>query len=173
MRRSNTVYCLALALTALVLLTSCTRRQLVPGLIAGTGAILTTSGAIYRVSIDSDEPLGDTSGEVATTSVLIFGGLGLLLTGVIWSLTSTHCDENADCWSDDVCEMRSHTCIDGAAARRMTHLRPRSQDTADEQGDGADEEEGTGEDQDEEEGTGEDGDPDEGAEEEAETTPDE
>jgi hypothetical protein len=113
------LYWPAVILAALVLLTSCTRRQLAPGLVAGGGAVLATSGGIYRATLDTDEAFGETPGEVAATTILIFGGLGLLLTGVIWSITSNHCDDNGDCWSNDVCEIRSHTCIDADAARRL------------------------------------------------------
>ena len=140
----------ALVLAALVLLTSCTRRQLVPGIIAGTGAILTTSGAIYRASLETDEPFGETSGEVATTAVLIFGGIGLLLTGIIWSLTSTRCDSNDDCWSGDACELRSHTCIDGDAARRLNRGTSASNPAEEEDGD-EDEGDSEGDDSDESE----------------------
>ncbi len=149
----------ALVIAALLLLTSCTRRQLVPGIIAGTGAVLTTSGAIYRASLDTDEPFGETSSEVATTAVLIFGGIGVLLTGIIWSLTSTRCDSNDDCWSDDACELRSHTCIDGDAARRLNRANRSSN---------ADEEEGEEEDGEEEDGEEEDGE-EEGEDEEDES----
>jgi len=123
----------SLILVMAFVLAGCTRRQLVPGLVAGGGAVLSSSGAIYRASLDSDGALGDTNGEIATTSVLIFGGISLLLTGIIWSLTSTRCDTNRDCWSGDVCEQRSHTCIDGRAARqRVTHpATPASHDEAD------------------------------------------
>lgn len=119
MSRRSRMFWPALAVAALMLLASCTRRQLAPGLVAGGGAILATSGGIYRATLDTDEPFGETSGEIAGTTVLLFGGIGLLLTGVIWSITSNHCDDNGDCWSGDVCELRSHTCIDGDAARRL------------------------------------------------------
>lgn len=123
----------ALLLVVAVTLTGCTRRQLVPGLIAGTGAILTTSGGIYRATLDTDEPFGDTSGEVAGTTVLIFGGIGLLITGIVWSITSNHCEDNGDCWSGDVCEVRTHTCIDGEAARQVDARQARDDEEGDEE----------------------------------------
>ncbi len=140
MRSSKLFQCVAIALICTFFVSGCTRRQLIPGLIAGGGAILTTSGAIYRATLgeDTDGAFGDTDGEIATTAVLIFGGIGLLITGVIWSLTSTHCETNSDCWSDDVCEQRTHTCIDVSTVRRRA---PADEGEAEEEAEEAEDEE--------------------------------
>ena len=37
-----------------ITLAGCTKRQLVPGIIAGAGAAMVTSGAAYRASLDTD-----------------------------------------------------------------------------------------------------------------------
>jgi hypothetical protein len=97
-------------------LTGCTKRQLVPGLIAGAGAAMVTSGAAYRASLDTDRPFGDTDGQIGATTALLFGGLGLLVTGVVWSLTSAHCDDDSHCWPRDRCVRTTHTCVRRAPA---------------------------------------------------------
>lgn len=126
----------AICTVVLLLSAGCTRRQLAPGIVAGSGALLMTSGGIYRATLETDEAFGDTPGEIAGTTILIFGGLGLLLTGVIWSLTSSHCEDNGDCWSSDVCELRTHTCIDGDAARRLQSSSGQQEDDDSEESDG-------------------------------------
>lgn len=131
---------LSAALAALLALTAagCTRRQVIPGVVAGVGAAMVTSGAIYRATLDTDEPFGDTDGEVAGTTILLFGGIGLLVTGVVLSITFAHCESNDDCWASDVCELRSHTCISGEAARALRHRSAPAED-ADEDEDDEDE----------------------------------
>jgi hypothetical protein len=109
----------ALATALVVLAAGCTRRQIIPGVVAGVGAAAIASGAIYRATLDSEEPFGSTSGEIATTTVLMFGGLGILVTGVVLSITMSHCESNSDCWASDVCEQRTHTCISRSAARSL------------------------------------------------------
>ena len=120
MRRRRRALAAAALATALLATGGCTRRQVIPGVVAGAGAAMLTSGAIYRATLDTDEPFGETDGEIATTTVLIFGGLAALITGVVVSMTMTHCESNSDCWGRDVCELRSHTCISREAARSLS-----------------------------------------------------
>ncbi len=138
MSRSLRLCSTALLMASLVCITGCTRRQLAPGILAGTGAIMTTSGGIYRATMDTDRAFGETPGEIAGSTILIFGGIGLLIAGVVWSITSNHCDDNGDCWSNDVCERRTHTCIDADVVRR---LHPNNDSDEEEDDEEADEEE--------------------------------
>ena len=95
-------------------LSGCSKKQLIPSIIAGTGAVLVTSGTIYRVTLpekDSDGLFGRQPEQKATTASLLMGGLALIAVGIIWSATTTDCERDEDCWSGDRCEPSSKTCV--------------------------------------------------------------
>jgi hypothetical protein len=92
----------------------CSKRQIVPISLAGAGAALMTSGFVYRATLpeeDSTELLGRSPQQKAATSVLIFGGAALILTGVIWSVTTPLCDSDSHCFGSDTCDEKTETCI--------------------------------------------------------------
>ncbi|MFO8071920.1 MAG: hypothetical protein R6V85_08595 [Polyangia bacterium] len=102
--------------TALALsLGSCSKRQLLPGITAGAGAGVFAAGVGYRLSIEADgseDLLGHTAAQRATTSVLVFSGVALMLAGVIWSVTTPICESDSDCWPGDSCDVGSQTCVE-------------------------------------------------------------
>jgi hypothetical protein len=104
-----------LAVALVLPLASCSKRQLLPGITAGVGAGVFAAGVGYRLSIEADgseDLLGSTAAQRATTSVLVFSGVALMLAGVIWSVTTPICESDADCWPGDSCDLGSRTCVE-------------------------------------------------------------
>ena len=107
------VYLLAFGLVLCTTL-GCSKRQLVPGIIAGTGGAVFVSGVIYRATLpgdDSEGLFGRQARQRAVTASLVFTGLALILAGVILSATTPVCTGDYDCWHGDVCNTRSQTCV--------------------------------------------------------------
>jgi hypothetical protein len=104
---------LALALAGLALPAGgCTKSQILPVTIAGVGCATMTSGLIYGgTRPEGSGFFGEDSADAATIGGLVFGGLALAITGVLFSITSADCDTDADCWSGDVCVAESRTCV--------------------------------------------------------------
>ncbi len=104
-----------LVAVALVLaMTGCSKKQLMPGIFAGVGSALIVGGVAYRVSLpdaDNEGTFGRQSEQKAGIAILLFAGAALVLTGIIWSATTPVCDSNVDCWSGDICNKRSSTCV--------------------------------------------------------------
>ncbi len=112
MRKAN-VFVVALVL---LICTSwgCSKRQLMPGILAGMGGAALTAGVIYRATLpeeDSEGLFGKQAKQKAGTATLMFTGLALILTGVIWSATTPVCELDLDCWHGDVCETATKTCV--------------------------------------------------------------
>jgi len=92
----------------------CSKRQLIPGIIAGTGGAVFVSGVIYRATLpddDSEGLFGKQARQKAVTASLMFTGLALILAGIIWSATTPVCTVDLDCWHGDVCETKTQTCV--------------------------------------------------------------
>lgn len=106
---------LTLVLVAFVLGPSaCSKRQLGPTILAGSGAALMVGGVAYRASFHEEEDagmLGRTAEQRAVTSTLLFSGLALIVAGVIWSATQPICEADHDCWIGDACEPTTGTCV--------------------------------------------------------------
>lgn len=92
----------------------CSKKQVIPAIVAGSGAALVTSGTIYRLTLpekDSDGLFGRQPEQKATTATLLMGGLALIAVGIVWSATTTDCERDEDCWSRDRCDPSSKTCV--------------------------------------------------------------
>jgi len=92
----------------------CSKRMVVPGILAGTGAAAIVGGTAYRLSLpvnDSVGLLGRQPEQKAGISILLFAGAALVLAGVIWAATTPVCESDLDCWSGDVCEQSTGTCV--------------------------------------------------------------
>src|SRR5512137_2310786 len=99
-------------LVVVVACAGCTKRQILPATIAGVGAGTTAGGFIYSATLPEGSGFfGETAGEAAAIGGLVFGGLALAITGVLFAITSADCDTDADCWSGDVCVPASRTCV--------------------------------------------------------------
>ena len=105
---------LAVSLAALVALGSgCTKRQILPATIAGVGCATMTSGFIYSATRPEGSGFfGADNADAATIGGLVFGGMALAITGVLFAVTSADCESDADCWSGDICVPESRTCVD-------------------------------------------------------------
>ena len=104
----------ATTLLLVSLLSSCSKRQIIPGIVAGIGGGMFASGVIYRATLpeeDSEGLLGRQSEQKATTAALLFTGFALAAVGIIWATTSPVCDTNEDCFAGDYCEKITGTCI--------------------------------------------------------------
>jgi hypothetical protein len=105
-----------LGITLLFLLLAsvgCTKRQILPATIAGVGGGTMTGGFIYSATLPGESGFfGDSAADAATIGGLVFGGMALVITGVLFAVTSADCDSDADCWAGDVCVLDSHTCVD-------------------------------------------------------------
>ncbi len=98
----------------LLLPAACNKKQIAPGVVAGVGAGLFVGGIGYRVSLpeeDSEGLFGDSPRQKAGTSVLMFSGIALMLTGIIWSATTPLCETDSDCWAGEVCDRPTKTCV--------------------------------------------------------------
>jgi len=104
---------LVVSVMIFVLATGCSKRQVIPGTIAGVGGVLFLSGTIYRVTLDegTEGIFGETREQQGVTASLMLGGLALMLVGIIWSATGTVCEEDHDCWVGDMCDKKSGTCV--------------------------------------------------------------
>jgi hypothetical protein len=104
-----------LALTAAVFFLACSKRQIVPGIVAGVGGATFASGVIYRAALpeeDSDGLFGRQADQKAVTATLVFSGVALIVAGVIWSATTPLCEADIDCFRGDVCEPATRTCVE-------------------------------------------------------------
>mgnify|MGYP006294354899 CR=1 FL=1 len=105
----------ALIAAALSLSTgACSKRQIAPGILTGVGAGVFAGGVGYRVSLPEEDSVGLFGAEPqqkAGTSILVFGGIAIMLAGVVWSATTPLCQEDADCFGDEVCDQATSTCI--------------------------------------------------------------
>ncbi len=100
--------------TMLCVTFGCSKRMVVPGILAGTGAAAIVSGTAYRLSLpenDSVGLLGRQPEQKAGISILLFAGAALVLSGVIWAATTPVCESDLDCWRGDVCEQSTGTCV--------------------------------------------------------------
>ncbi len=101
-------------LTILCVTSGCSKRMVVPGILAGTGAVAMVGGTAYRLSLpenDSVGLLGRQPQQKAGISILLFAGAALVLAGVIWAATTPVCESDSDCWRGDVCEKSTGTCV--------------------------------------------------------------
>ncbi|MCP4674805.1 MAG: hypothetical protein GY854_04685 [Deltaproteobacteria bacterium] len=106
--------CLLVFVLVLCTTFGCSKRQIIPGVIAGTGGAVFMSGVIYRAALpdeDSEGLFGKQSRQKAVTASLVFTGLALVLAGIIWSATTPVCTVDLDCWRGDVCETKTQTCV--------------------------------------------------------------
>jgi len=120
---------LAVAVATALLALGCSKRQLGPAILAGAGGASVVAGVAYRAALpeeDSSGLFGKTTSQKATTAILWFGGAALILAGVIWSATTPVCETDMDCWTGDVCETKTNTCVpappkepDGEEAQAM------------------------------------------------------
>ena len=105
----------ATGVLALVLLlggASCNKSQILPTTIAGVGGATMVGGFIYSATLPEGSGFfGDNAGDSAAIGGLIFGGVALAVTGILFSITSADCDSDDDCWSGDRCELESHSCV--------------------------------------------------------------
>ena len=100
--------------TMLCVTPGCSKRMVVPGILAGTGAAAIVGGTAYRLSLpdnDSVGLLGRQPEQKAGISILLFAGAALVLAGVIWAATTPVCESDLDCWSGDVCAKSTGTCV--------------------------------------------------------------
>ncbi|MDD5308792.1 MAG: hypothetical protein PHU25_15870 [Deltaproteobacteria bacterium] len=112
MTRTNAIVALALALGALH--AGCSKRQIIPGALAGVGAATLVGGVSYRATLpenDSEGLLGRTPKEQAVTASLVFTGAALVAAGIIWSVTTPVCETDTDCWTNDRCDKAASTCV--------------------------------------------------------------
>jgi hypothetical protein len=106
-----------LGLVLLVLaaaLAGCSKRHVVPISLTGAGAGLMVGGFVYRATLPEEDaagPFGRTPQHKAVTSVLIFGGAALVLTGVILAITTPICETDGDCWAGDRCDQGTSSCV--------------------------------------------------------------
>ena len=108
MRAASAVGLLALSLGG----TACTKQQILPATIAGVGGATMVGGFIYSAALPEGTGFwGEDAGDSAAIGGLVFGGLALSVVGVLFSITSADCEADDDCWSGDVCELGSHTCV--------------------------------------------------------------
>ena len=116
--------------TLLCVTSGCSKRMVVPGILAGTGAAAIVGGTAYRLSLpgnDSVGLLGRQPQQKAGISILLFAGAALILAGVIWAATTPVCESDLDCWSGDVCEKSTGTCVVRPTGEKATD---KSVDTA-------------------------------------------
>ena len=131
------VIVLFVAAAFLLAVTGCSKRMIIPGILAGVGAGAFAGGVAYRASLpedDSDGLFGRKSEQKAGISVLLFSGIALMLTGIIWSATTPVCEKDYDCWAGDVCEKSTKTCVPagpgaGKEEARSAFLPPLSANT--------------------------------------------
>ncbi len=103
----------------------CTKRQILPATIAGVGGGLMTGGFIYSATTPGGTGFfGSTTGDAAAIGGMVFGGIALAITGVLFAVTSIDCDSDADCWSGDTCVVDSRTCVDRASLEAATPPAP-------------------------------------------------
>ncbi len=90
----------------------CSKRQILPGIVAGAGGALTISGVAYRISLpeeDSDGLLGKQASQKAATGTLLLAGLALATIGIVWSATTPICEADYDCYGSERCV--KETCV--------------------------------------------------------------
>jgi len=105
---------LSLALTMAAAAAGCSKKQVIPGILAGTGAAAMVGGVAYRVSLpeeDGEGLLGRQPQQKAGIAILLFAGAALALAGIIWSATTPMCAADADCWGNEVCNKPAGTCV--------------------------------------------------------------
>lgn len=80
-----------------------------------------TAGFIYSATTPGGTGFfGSTTGDAAAIGGMVFGGIALAITGVLFAVTSTDCDSDADCWAGDTCVVESRTCVDRASLEAAT-----------------------------------------------------
>ncbi|MBI5500901.1 MAG: hypothetical protein HY907_11715 [Deltaproteobacteria bacterium] len=90
----------------------CTKRQILPATIAGVGGATMVGGFVYSATLPEGSGFfGSDAVDSAAIGGLIFGGVALAVTGVLFSITSADCESDDDCWSGDRCELESRTCV--------------------------------------------------------------
>jgi hypothetical protein len=112
---------------------SCSKRQIIPGALAGAGAATLVGGVAYRATLDENDSeglLGRTPRQQAVTATLVFAGAALIAAGVIWSVTTPVCDSDADCWAGDRCDKATWTCVPGQDPAPQLGDRPAAPATA-------------------------------------------
>jgi hypothetical protein len=116
----------AVALVGLLVVgPGCTKRQILPATIAGVGGGVMTAGFIYSATTPGGTGFfGSTTGDAAAIGGMVFGGIALAITGVLFAVTSTDCDSDADCWAGDTCLVESRTCVDRASLEAATPAVP-------------------------------------------------
>ena len=103
---------LIIAMAFLATAAGCSKRQVVPGVLAGTGAAAIAGGVGYRASLgEAEEVFGDTAKEKGITTTLLLTGTALVIAGIVWSVTTPVCENDGDCWVGDVCEKKTNTCV--------------------------------------------------------------
>jgi hypothetical protein len=109
---SKTKFLMVSATLVICITAGCSKRQIIPGILTGTGAATLVTGVIYRASLDdADSLFGDTSKQKAIVSTLTLTGLALMATGVILAATTPLCESSQDCFSSDVCDTKTQTCV--------------------------------------------------------------
>ncbi len=109
---SYTITARVLLSAAVLVGLGCSKKQIVPGIITGGGAITLTSGVIYRASLeDADSLFGDTAQQKAVVATLVLTGTALILTGVILAATTPLCETDLDCWRGDQCDDATKSCV--------------------------------------------------------------
>ncbi len=103
-------------IVALVVCTTlgCSKRLIIPSAIAGAGGAVFLSGVIYRASLpkeDAEGLFGKESKQKAAIGTLMLTGLALIVVGVIWAATTEICEVDSDCWSGDICDKKSQSCV--------------------------------------------------------------
>jgi hypothetical protein len=116
-----------LALTMAAAAAGCSKKQVIPGILAGTGAAAMVGGVAYRVSLpeeDAEGLLGRQPQQKAGVAILLFAGAALVLAGIIWSATTPMCDSDADCWGGESCNEAAGTCVPRPAGTESRPAEP-------------------------------------------------
>jgi hypothetical protein len=97
----------------LVVTVGCSKKQVMPGVVAGAGGVLFLAGTIYRAAQPegTDGLFGETGQQMGVTASLMLSGLALMLAGVLWSAITPICESDADCWVGDKCQKSTKTCV--------------------------------------------------------------
>jgi hypothetical protein len=99
---------------------SCNKRQILPGTIAGVGMGVSVGGFIHSATRPEGSGFwGESTGDAAAIGSMIFGGAALAICGILFAVTAVDCETDDDCWSGDVCLVDSQTCVSAESVARI------------------------------------------------------